>query len=173
MVSKSCKQKSVSLSGGLNSDSLNELLRDTTTIRNQVKRLAITTMYSYYSLLFVSFSLKSKNLLRVGILNYSIYIYIFSDMLSRWSSGPCLEWILLIFLFSLKCSSGGEKVIQKKLNLLSTIFVCNYGFQWRGNIFIIYMLILSCRDHFRRSRKWAEFSLSYFATLHKCVLTFF
>ena len=94
-------------------------------------------------------------------------------MLSRWSSAPCLEWILLIFLFSLKCSSGGEKVIQKKLNLLSTIFVCNYGFQWRGNIFIIYMLILSCRDHFRRSRKWAEFSLSYFATLHKCVLTFF
>ena len=93
-------------------------------------------------------------------------------MLSRWSSGPCLEWILLIFLFSLKCSSGGEKVIQKKLNLLSTIFVCNYGFQWRGNIFIIYMLILSCRDHFRRSRIWAEFSLSYFATLHKCVLTF-
>ena len=77
MASKSCKQKSVSLSGGLNSDSLNELLRDTTTIRNQVKRLAITTMYSYYSLLFVSFSLKSKNLLRVAILNYSIYIYIF------------------------------------------------------------------------------------------------
>ena len=172
MASKPCKQKSVSLSGGLNSDSLNELLRDTTTIRNQVKRLAITTMYSYYSLLFVSFSLKSKNLLRVAILNYSIYIYFFwyANLNKFW---PCLEWILLIFLFSLKCSSGGEKVIQKKLNLLSTIFVCNYGFQWRGNIFIIYMLILSCRDHFRRSRIWAEFSLSYFATLHKCVLTFF
>ena len=32
MASKACKQKSVSLSGGLNSDSLHELLRDTTVL---------------------------------------------------------------------------------------------------------------------------------------------
>ena len=92
-------------------------------------------MYSYYSLLFVSFSLKSKNLLRFAILNYSIYIFSDNAILNTFL--PCFEWILLIFLFSLKCSSGGEKVIQKKLNLLSTIFVCNYGFQWRGKNCII------------------------------------